>query len=386
MTEPQKPLATVEQVRAHAEIAARALDLVERGSASAGHAIQLLIDHVADLRRGTDPGWGPVTVRLADVEPEVVEWLWPGRVPLGKVTIIDGDPGLGKSTLVLDLAARVSTGRSLPTSETWLRGGVVILTAEDGLGDTVRPRLQVAEADLDRVLALTTVCDRKGRRLPQLPGDLAHVRTAALDVDARLIIIDPLTAYLGAEIDAHRDAEVRQALAPLADLAATTGAAVLCVRHFNKSRGGSALHRGSGSIAFSGAARSVLAVGRDPNDPERRILASVKCNLAPPAESLGWELVSAGSVARIRWLGSSQVAADQLVDQQPVDDGRAIDRASELLEEVLADGPRPVSEVRRALAGSGIAWRTLQRARGALGVLLSRPGGVPTWRMPYHAS
>ncbi|MDP6582331.1 MAG: AAA family ATPase, partial [Vicinamibacterales bacterium] len=220
-----------------------------------------------------------VGVLLSDVTPERVEWLWLGRIPSGKVTLIDGDPGLGKSALTTDLAARVSTGRPMPDGEPCEAGGVVILTAEDALADTVRPRLDAAGANSTRIIAVPTVGTGEDEHMPSVPGDLGAIEVAIQRVDARLVIIDPLMAYLGGEVNSHRDQDVRRALAPIAQLAERTGVAVLIIRHLNKDQGGKAIYRGGGSIGISGAARSVLLVAEDPDDLDRRILVPVKANL-----------------------------------------------------------------------------------------------------------
>ncbi len=200
--------------------------------------------------------------------PQRVEWLWPARIPLGKLTIIDGDPGLGKSVLTLELAARVSRGMAMPDSEPGEDrepAGVVVLSAEDGIEDTIVPRLDAAGADRSRILALNLVTDTEGgKRLPTFPGDADYVRAAVGRVQGRLVIIDPLTAYLSGYVNAHKDSDCRRALWPLAQLADDTGVAVVVVRHLNKATGGNPLYRGGGSIGIIGAARSGLLVAPTP--------------------------------------------------------------------------------------------------------------------------
>jgi AAA domain-containing protein len=197
-------------------------------------------------------------VRLADVQPERVEWLWPGRVPAGMITLLDGDPALGKSTITIDLAARVTTGAPMPLttaddSKPGIIGDVVILTAEDHLGATVRPRLDAAGGDARRVHVLTGIARAADPDAPiVLPTDVAELETVIRDNKARLVVIDPLMAFLGADIDSYRDQDVRRALAPLAKVAAATGAAIIIVRHLRKSAG-AALYRGGGSIGIIGA-------------------------------------------------------------------------------------------------------------------------------------
>jgi hypothetical protein len=217
------------------------------------------------LKDGLRDGLGKVGISLADVEPQRVEWLWKGRIPLGKLTVIDGDPGTGKSAMVNDIVARISAGRAMPDNSPAEVGGAVLLNAEDGLSDTVRPRLEAAGADLQRVLALATTPDKDGiERLLSLPEDIPVLRRGVEQVGARLVVVDPLMAFLSGSVDSHRDQDVRRALAPLARLAEETGAAVVAVRHLTKTEGSNPLYRGGGSIGIVGAARSALLVAKAP--------------------------------------------------------------------------------------------------------------------------
>lgn len=226
-----------------------------------------------------------VLTKLSDVTPQPVRWLWRGYIPLGKVTIIDGDPGLGKSLISLDIAACISKQRPLPDgtlADLDEPTGTVILSVEDDLADTLRPRLDVADADVERIVHLTAIHEENGERIPTL-ADLDAIRTAIKTVKAKLVIIDPLMAYLPGDANSHKDQDIRRNLAPLAKLAAETGVAVMVVRHLNKSEGKNPLYRGGGSIGIIGAARSGLIVAKDSEDENRRILAVSKSNLAERA-------------------------------------------------------------------------------------------------------
>lgn len=317
--------------------------------------------------------------RLSDVVPSAVRWLWPGRIPLGKVSVLDGDPGLGKSLQTLDIAARVSTARAMPdgsASDLHDPAGVVILSAEDDLGDTIRPRLEAAGADLSRVVALTAVRDEDDTRLPTL-ADLEQIRQAIVEVDARLLIIDPLMAYLPDKVDSHRDQDIRRSLAPLAVLAAETGIAALVIRHLNKTEGKNALYRGGGSIGIIGAARSGLLVAKDPEDPdgERRILVSTKSNLAKLPPALAYRVVAPNGVPFIAWQGTTHhTAASLLAQQAEGEDRSALEEAMTFLRESLTDGPRPSREVQREAEQAGVNAITLRRARTALGIKPAKTG------------
>lgn len=326
--------------------------------------------------------------RLSDVQTERVRWLSRGRLAAGKLSMLDGDPGLGKSTLLADWAGRISRGDPLPDGESQGPRGVVLLTAEDGLGDTVRPRLEAAGADLTRILAFEAIVDDPDDpgRLPAIPDDLLHVEAAIREGDAALLIIDPLVAYLGPGVNSMRDQDVRRALAPLTPLMERTGVAVVGVRHLNKQALANALYRGGGSIAFVAAARCGMLLAADPEDQDRRILASSKSNLAAPPASLAFRLeaVAGTDVAAVRWeAGSVAYTADELL-RSHLDEGEAEERedAAAWLRDVLAGGPLPAGEVLAAGRRAGHSERTLKRAKKAAGVRSEKSGfgGGGEWR------
>jgi hypothetical protein len=264
---------------------------------------------------------------------------------------------------------------------------VVICSAEDGLSDTIRPRMDAAGGDPDRVLSLVTVPDGDGERLLSIPEDLDVIGHGIERVGAELVIIDPLMAFLSGDVNSHRDQDVRRALAPLAKLAEETGAAVLVVRHLNKASGGNPLYRGGGSIEIIGAARSALLVARHPDDERRRVLAPLKSNLAPPAPSLAFILTAANNGAvRVEWKGQSPLDAAALLSAPADHEERStLSEAQDFLREVLAAGPVPAAEVQAEAKDAGISTRTLDRARRAIGVESKREGepgkrGGGTWR------
>ena len=329
--------------------------------------------------RVEDPPWQPhehdssVGILLSTVSPEEVDWFWEGRIPLGKLTVIDGDPGTGKSTLTLDLAARASRGGPMPDGSGYRAPvGVVILSGEDGLADTIVPRLTSAGADLTRIVALTECPDGEGEEThpPVLPGDLGVIRQAIARVEAKLLIIDPLMAYLGADTNSHRDQDIRRVLFRVAALAEETGVAVVVVRHLNKSGGGPALYRGGGSIGIIGAARSGLLVAIDPDDEDRRVFASTKSNLGPRPESLSFHLEAGeGEAAHVVWDGTSAHDANALLAAPATGEERtASDEAQEFLLAVLAEGPVASTQIVAEARGAGLSERTLRRAKGALGI------------------
>lgn len=326
-------------------------------------------------------------IRLSDVRPEKVRWLWPGRIPLGKLTVLDGRPKVGKSTLALDLAARVSTGRPMPDgAELDQPSAVVLLSAEDGLADTIAPRLIAAGADLARVVTIASVPLRGqdgavvGSRPPVLPDDLDELEAVVRAEGAALVVIDVLMAYLSAGVKSYSDQDVRRALMPLAKMAERTGAAVLVLRHPRKG-GGSALDAGGGSVGIVGAARSVLVAAVDPEDETeaRRVLAVAGGNLAAPVTALGFALATdeGSHVARISWTGATHHRPDQLTFAAAADEDTADTHdAASILRSILDDGPRPVTECFELMAAAGFSKDQAKRAKAKVRARSVRVGGA----------
>ena len=244
----------------------------------------------------------------------------------------------------------------------------MILSAEVGLVDTIRPRFDAAGGDPARAVALSTVPDAEGNeRQVAIPDDL-HVIEAAIErVGAVLVVIDPLIAFLPGEVNSHRDQDVRRALAPLARLAERTGTAVVVIRHLNKGQGGNVLYRGGGSIGIVGAARSGLLIAKDPEDESRRVLASIKSNLAAAAPSLVFGLSSTESGAvRVDWKGESTLDAAALLSAPTDPEERSVfQEAKDLLREVLSEGSVPAAEVKQEARSADISERTQERQAGA---------------------
>ena len=318
-------------------------------------------------------------VKMSDVKPEKVDWLWPSWIPRGMVTILDGDPGLGKSTLVCEIAACLSMQRALPGQVQPVHTTVLLLNAEDAAGCTIRPRLDAAGADTARVLTLEDP-------LVSIPGCLPQIEATIQRQGVGLVVFDPLMAFLGADINSHKDQDVRRALSPLAAMAARRNVAVLLVRHLNKSLGGSAIYRGGGSIGIIGAARAGLLLGRDPDNPELRILANTKPNLAPKARALRFALVSVGDVARIDWRGTCDLNADDLCAMPDPDASPgALADAKEFLCEFLSDGEKATKDVYQTAQEQKVSERTLRRAARDLGIARGKVWALPAARMKTAA-
>lgn len=337
---------------------------------------------------------GAVLRPFSEIMPEPLEWLWPGRIPLGKLTLLIGDPGLGKSLLTLDVASRVSKGTSFADGKACSVGDVILLSAEDDAADTIRPRLDTAGADPSRVHLIEMVKVRLqdgslGEKSFSLETDLDALQSALDRLrNPRLVVIDPVSAYLGGT-DSHSNAEVRGLLAPLAALAGRRKIAVLAVSHLRKSTG-NAVHRSIGSIAFAAAARAVWAVAPDPNDSDTRLLVAAKQNLAPDLGGLSFRIVPFGSVARLEW-GEVPVPlrADDLLASAENGENRAERRdAEEFLREQLQAGPVGVKDIQAAARGAGLSWRAIETAKSRLGIRAERagfgPGGRWRWSLPDH--
>jgi hypothetical protein len=326
-----------------------------------------------------------VGVLMSDVKSEEVQWLWGRRIPLGKLTLLEGDPDWGKSAITMDLAARVTTGRPMPSEpldhvdplDTFepldLLGGVVILNAEDGLGDTIRQRLEAVEADLRRVLAIPPL--KSDKDIVSIPRDIAIIERAIEQVAAKLFIVDPLSAFMHG--DPNKDSDVRKALTPLAEMAQRTAVAVVVVRHFNKNVDAKALYRGGGSIGIIGAARSALAVAPHPNDDELRVLVPQKSNLSKKAKSLAYTIVTAeNGAARIEWRGTVDLNADELLN---VNQGE-LARAKAWLIDKLKNGPVLATEIEKQAKEANISESTLKRAKAKLSVQSRKDGPNGEWR------
>jgi hypothetical protein len=323
------------------------------------------------------------------VIPERVRWLWPGYIPFGKVTMLDGDPGLGKSTILIDLAAPISTGGELPNGKRHKPMGTILLMGEDGAGDTIVPRLINAGADLAMVGIQDGYLNDQGQVIPaSFPSDIPNLKEDIITASAGLVVIDPVMSYLDPDINSNNDQQVRRALMPLAELAEKTGAAIVLLRHLNKASSTSALYRGGGSIGFVGVARSGLIVARDPDAPERVVLASTKSNLGPPPPSLNYRLVGCeNGAARVEWEGHSTHTAESLVQRPENDSERtAHDDAVSFLRELLVPGvPMASKEVWRQANEAGQARNTVLRAKNTLGVEVVKVrtlDGAWTWTLP----
>ena len=297
-------------------------------------------------------------IRMSDVELTPVEWLWKPYLPFGKLSVLQGNPGEGKTYFAMHLAAACTNGKLLPNMERMEPFNVIYQTAEDGLGDTVKPRLIEAGADLDRVL----VIDDSD---VQLTLSDERIEKAIIENNAKLVIIDPIQAYLGADVDMNRANEVRPIFMRLGQVAQRTGCAILLIGHLNKAAGMQSLQRGLGSIDIAAAVRSVLFIGKLKHDPTMRILTHEKSSLAPPGVSLAFSL---GDEGGFRWVGEYDITADEMLSGIEPQRETKTQQAKDLICTLLAGGKQVLSEdIDKAALERGIPGRTVRDAKRELG-------------------
>ena len=297
-------------------------------------------------------------IRMSDVELTPVDWLWKPYLPFGKLSVLQGNPGEGKTYFAMHLAAACTNGKLLPNMERMEPFNVIYQTAEDGLGDTVKPRLIEAGADLDRVL----VIDDSD---VQLTLSDERIEKAIIENNARLVIIDPIQAYLGADVDMNRANEVRPIFMRLGQVAQRTGCAILLIGHLNKAAGMQSLQRGLGSIDIAAAVRSVMFIGKLKHDPTMRILTHEKSSLAPPGASLAFSL---GDEGGFRWVGEYDITADEMLSGIEPQRETKTQQAKDLICTLLAGGKQVLSEdIDKAALERGIPGRTVRDAKRELG-------------------
>lgn len=325
-------------------------------------------------------------ISLDTVQPEPIHWLWYQKFALGKLSLIVGDPGLGKSFITLDIAARISKGIFWPDllGEANPSGEVILLSAEDDPADTIRPRLDAMQADPSKIKYIESVKQPGGGdRLFNLERDVLNLnRVVKTLTSCRLIVIDPISAYMG-RIDGHSNTDVRGLLAPLAKMAAQHQIATIAVSHLNKSGGGNPLYRAMGSLAFTAAARAVWTVTKDRADPERRLFLPAKNNISIDNRGLAYRLID----SRVEWDSTpiEATAAEVFMEDEESKKSPKRFKAKEWLRNALKDGPKPVDELKKAADSEDFVWRTVERAKLDCGVQAEYEGfgnAGKIWRLP----
>ena len=317
-------------------------------------------------------------VTLDQITQVRVQWLWPGRLALGHLAIFDGDPGLGKSLVTLDLTARLTTGRPWPDGAPGPSPAPVMLLCDEDVDNVIVTRLKALGADLPRVFLWPRLADPG---MPRLPTEIGRLNEAVAQTGAKLLVIDPIMAFWDRKVDVNSDANARRALRPLAHLAERHRCVILLVRHLNKDDGPNALYRGGGSIAFVAACRLAWLVGRDPKMEERCVLAQTKNNYAPKQLSLTYTLPKDGP--RVDWQGASILTANELASRRAHPSRR---RARDFLRVFLEAGPRLSHEVWDAARKHRLSKNTINRAKEELEIryerICSKGERLDFWLLP----
>ena len=324
------------------------------------------------------------------VKVEQIEWLLYPFIPFGKVTIIQGDPGEGKTTMVLQIIAKLTRGEPIllnkksqkeaqQDSEENLKQkvlsqdnpiqpvNVIYQTAEDGLGDTIKPRLLAAGADCSRVL----VIDDREQPLTMLD---VRLEEAIMQTKARMVVLDPIQGFLGTDVDMHRANEIRPLMKRMAVLAEKYHCAIILIGHMNKNSNGKSSYRGLGSIDFQAAARSVLIVGRLKDEPETRVMCHVKSSLAPEGKSVAFRL---DKETGFQWIGEYDISADDLLSGDAR--GQKSRIAKEFLLDILADGGMAQKKIEEEASKQGIKEKTLRNAKQELEIDSVKRGNQWFW-------
>ncbi len=310
-------------------------------------------------------------INMADIEATEVKWLWYPYIPYGKITIIQGDPGEGKTTLILNLAAMLSKGEKLPESKRVSEPiNIIYQTAEDGLADTVKPRLEAAKADSKRIM----VIDETNIELSMTD---IRLETAISQTNAKMVILDPLQAYIGASVDMHRANEIRPVMKHLADVAQKYQCAIVLIGHMNKSINMKSSYRGLGSIDIPASARSVLLVGRIKDNPTIRVMAQIKSSLAHEGDPIAFEL---NKETGFKFIGKYDISVDDLINGTST--VSKVKQAETLIMDILSDGnARPQKQLQQQAKFRNISERTLNEAKKNLGVQSFRSNNVWYWKV-----
>ena len=329
-------------------------------------------------------------INMELVKVEQIEWLLYPFIPFGKVTIIQGDPGEGKTTMVLQIIAKLTRGEPIllnkksqkeaqQDSEENLKQevlsqdnpiqpvNVIYQTAEDGLGDTIKPRLLAAGADCSRVL----VIDDREQPLTMLD---VRLEEAIMQTKARMVVLDPIQGFLGTDVDMHRANEIRPLMKRVAVLAEKYHCAIILIGHMNKNSNGKSSYRGLGSIDFQAAARSVLIVGRLKDEPETRVMCHVKSSLAPEGKSVAFRL---DKETGFQWIGEYDISADDLLSGDAR--GQKSRIAKEFLLDILADGGMAQKKIEEEASKQGIKKKTLRNAKQELEIDSVKRGNQWFW-------
>jgi RecA-family ATPase len=351
----------------------------------------LATDAIEQIVNGVYQKHGTATVvKLKGIKPRQVQWLWPGRFPLGKLVGIEGDPGLGKTLLGIELAAQLSHGGTWHDGSPCAEGNTMLITYEDDINDAIVPRLLAAGADLDALRVLTQISDAKGNghHAPSFPSDIPVIQVACREHDIKVLIIDPFAASLDDSVESWSDQRLRKALAPLRAMAERLQITVILIRHLNKKTGQDAQYRGGGSIAFMAACRAVYVIAPDPEQPDTLVMANQKLTIARKPSSLTFEIVEQPvriekklvGIGKIHWLGESPLTAKQLLTPDKRKNTQQEQGKRFLLQEFKPGQEKPRDKVYAKAQQQGISEDALYRAATEL-----RYDTYQKWVVTKHA-
>jgi hypothetical protein len=326
-------------------------------------------------RLSDTPQQTSTAICMADVAPEKVRWLWYPYIPQGKLTVMEGDPGLGKSWLTMAIAAHLSNNKKFPGQTKASAGGkVLLLSAEDGLGDTIRPRLDLMNAKAKRIFAINSaiIFDEDG---------IEEVRAHIEKIQPTMVIVDPLVAYMGGGVDLHKANEVRVVMHALGMIAEDFGLSILAVRHLTKGSRDKSIYRGQGSVDITAAARSVLAVGYHPEEDDLRVICQIKNNLAIHGRTVQYALAP-NRDNPFSWEGFCDVTPEDMQSTSANSTGNSQRKlAREFLEDILHEGPVAVRVIKKNAEAKGINWQAITSIKAEVGALVLMSGGKRMWKL-----
>ena len=310
-------------------------------------------------------------IKMSEIQSQKVEWLWYPFIPYGKLTIVQGDPGDGKTTLILNIAAKLSKGEGLDDNMKLCEPlNVIYQTAEDGLADTVKPRLELAGAECERIM----VIDESDKSLSMSDERLEE---AIIKTKAKLLILDPIQAYLGGGMDMNRANEARDMTKKLGALAEKYKCAIVLIGHMNKASGNKAAYRGMGSIDFFAVARSVLLVGRVEGEPDTRAVVQIKNNLAAFGHPKAFSLSEKG----FRWIGDYEISADEVLGGLAPKANKHEQAKKLLLELAETNSIMQSKEIFDIAEEQNISKRTLENAKRELGIRAKKINNAWYWEL-----
>ena len=322
----------------------------------------------------------PTFITLSSVKAKKVDWFWPPLIPFGMITIMEGDPGEGKSFLAMNLTTLITKGAKLPNGTKLQRGNVLYLSSEDDAAYTIRPRIDAMGGDADRVRILGSILSFDESGLEELREELD-------ESEPDVIVIDPIVAFIPEKSNTGASNQMRALLGKLNDIASEYGCAIILIRHLIKMRQEKAIYQGGGTVDFIAAARSAVRVAEHPSDPTLRVMAHMKHNIGPKGQSWLFKLVetSEDMPPKFEWVGPTSLTVEDLNGSTSNQGLKPMDAAKAFLLRELEGGPRKATEMIELADMDGITERTLKRAKPGLGVISIQKKSGWIWKLPKKA-